>query len=333
MMNFHSRIICKRIKYEDILRDEGAFTECLKMRNIIKTCDFVFFMKKNKESFPKSSGIFLEKLRIFIRALNERTVNCFDIQCETMKKLKRLQRLHVAISLYNKSSNEYLNSLSKSLKNLISLRSLTLQIFEWVQIPLIRSGLILKSTNFTAKGLREIGKSLKRLPYFQSFGLILSNWEGKMTQELLSIFESLKNLKSLESLQIQFNLCPEITQDDLKDLSRCLKNLAFLKQIQLKIFNCPMILNDECLENVSAVFKDLPSLESIVLYMSRFSDFMGVTDQGMKSLGKGLNELKSLKKLELSFDKCNITNEGLNHLSEGLKKLNSLSFFHINFSK
>lgn len=130
MMNFHSRIICKRIKYEDILRDEGAFTECLKMRNIIKTCDFVFFMKKNKESFPKSSGIFLEKLRIFIRALNERTVNCFDIQCETMKKLKRLQRLHVAISLYNKSSNEYLNSLSKSLKNLISLRSLTLQIFE-----------------------------------------------------------------------------------------------------------------------------------------------------------------------------------------------------------
>jgi len=288
--------------------------------SFILQIDFIlnYIRKKNKESFPKSSGIFLEKLRIFIRALNERTVNCFDIQCETMKKLKRLQRLHVAISLYNKSSNEYLNSLSKSLKNLISLRSLTLQIFD---------------TNFTAKGLREIGKSLKRLPYFQSFGLILSNWEGKMTQELLSIFESLKNSKSLESLQIQFNLCPEITQDDLKDLSRCLKNLAFLKQIQLKIFNCPMILNDECLENVSAVFKDLPSLESIVLYMSRFSDFMEVTDQGMKSLGKGLNELKSLKKLELSFDKCNITNEGLNHLSEGLKKLNSLSFFHINFSK
>lgn len=141
----------------------------------------------------------------------------------------------------------------------------------------------------------------------------LSEWGDKKYLKKLSLRntdvtdEGLKNLKSMESLEVLHLHRTDITGTGLKHLKN-LENLRILYIHHTKV-------TDENLERIN----EIKNLEAL-----RLSD-TEISNDGLKHL-KGLKNLRSL-----SLKNTNITDSGIEHL-KGMKNLRTLNLNNTNFT-
>ncbi len=151
--------------------------------------------------------------------------------------------------------------------------------------------------------------------------LNFSNY-GTTDAGFCELFRGIKDLVSLQDLNIDASYSAGINNKKLLYLSKALKRLVRLKNLDIKLQGYHNSFDDEGLSHLQNGLKELKSLEKFTVKLGKLPQ---MTDQGVLLLGQGLKNLALLQEISLSFSTSEkVTNEGAQSFSQELKDLPNL---------
>jgi len=120
-----------------------------------------------------------------------------------------------------------------------------------------------------------------------------------------------------------------INNQQAKRLGITIKSAKNFKKLEIDCFGYDTTC-ETSLDFVRENFKKLASIQSISVRIDRFCNS---NDYGLREFLRSLRSLKCLKKLELSFEKCDMTDETLYVIGRYLKPLRCLQSFSLGFTR
>jgi len=228
-----------------------------------------------------------------------------------LKALSSLKSIHLNWRLQN-ITNEALKNFSKGLKELTSLKYLSLKFQSYIDL--------------IDEGLKSLGEGLKRLKSLESIWLDFDSYSSKLSDSGLYWFsKALQKIKSLKSLSFWFRGTT---------YCRCMMHKGFgdffygfqLENIDLSLASSN--ITDEALSSIGRYLGTMTSLRSIRLV---FQISFSITDQGLNNLGEFLKRTNSLRDITITFEYCqNVTRGACHNLEKDLLQLNSVDNVSIN---
>jgi len=139
----------------------------------------------------------------------------------------------------------------------------------------------------------------------------------------------LEKFRKMDTINLNFNNCHQITDESLCHLSRAFKENS-LKNLCLKFAWCYLI-HDKGMVDFSRGLVKLKSLEKLHIHLGNCRH---VTDIGIENLCNALSDLHNLKSVALDIDSCDkLTDLALQSLSHSFTKLTSLKNIALNFDR
>jgi len=145
----------------------------------------------------------------------------------------------------------------------------------------------------------------------------------ELSQGIEIISQSLSSLTKLKTLSLKFSGFTTQNRASIQTLSSSLQQLRDLKTLSLSAVFCN--LDDQSIDILLEGFKSLTSLQLDITYNKE------VTNEGIKSLMKGLSSCPSLKDLELVLKDNNVDVEALGIIARGLQQMSGLYSFDMVF--
>jgi len=199
--------------------------------------------------------------------------------------------------------------------------------------------------------IQSLSSFLTRLQNLKSLKLSI-NCKNVSKYTAHCLLFSLRNLKDLTSLSLDFQGCSNFNDKSMKTLSMSIKSLQSLSSLKVN-FTDAKNLTDKSIDSLANTFRYLRSLTHLDLSFNSWN----ITDSSMKALITGLNRLQTLENLNLNFQFRKITGfglqfrglknlkvldlnmfgcteineEGVRNIATGIQKLKSLQQIHLNF--
>ena len=244
-----------------------------------------------------------------------------------LKFLNLLTSLEVKFeSLGASTSNNFHGAILK-LKNLVQLKSLKLTraIVDENTISSLLSSLnklnLISNVDLSFTQSRDYHET--NLPVFNNVSI--ENFKLKMlnysleSQFLEGLFCSLGNCSFLKSLLLDFKDCRDISPQEISLLSSNLKNCKLLTNVDLKF------------ENISGIKTLIPSLLELK-DLSQLTLHFGLTEgETRHRLYENLENMTSLKVLDLGFGDDNVEDSEIKFFISIWKKLVNLSILNLHF--
>jgi len=212
----------------------------------------------------------------------------------------------------------------------------------------------------TDKGMRDLCRTIQKLNHLKGLSFDLTGDYKIFKTSFNDLNQALKGLTSLKKLKLRFSRW-KINEKELRTFCKSVRKLKHLENLSLNFKGCDGI-DDKSLEIISSAFKILGGLQSIHL---NFKGCDQITTVGMQSLGQALKKgARSLRDVNLNFKRCEridvrnpifyqdlealsslqslclaihsrsetITNENVQPLCQTLKKLVLLRKINLDFS-
>jgi hypothetical protein len=228
---------------------------------------------------------------------------------EALGKLENLKKLTINFAMH-----QYIKDVSQLNKTLLSLKELTdvsITMFGCSSIYDVSQGLsssalkMPKDFDFFCCGNRDEGKEeKKKLPAFSKLLNATFNYgETSSDQKTVGkLLEALTTATDLASLNLQFNDCQLIVDDDLLQIAEILQQFPSLQLCILEFDGCAKIEN----KGFSKLIQTLSKLEKLNALQLFFS-YSRISDKGLEEFGKlTTTQFKALQMLVLNLKYCKL---------------------------
>jgi len=271
-----------------------------------------------------------EGLRVLSQSLQQMvSLNKISLSAESNNLITSDGLHHIARALYRMSHislnfscsgairNTGVENLMQGLKEASSLQFLDLSfgICSWLNdigleaiidglhdlVALKTLNLLLGSYAITAKGFRNLGKSLEKLVLLQNLKLHFAISQHFGDAEFKQIGEGLKVCHALQNLHLDFSNSKNLKDEGLKSLAEGLNGLGNLRTLFLSLYGCH-IITDEGVEILAKSLRGMSGLEDLEINLD--SQFNQLTHQAIKTWLKNLEQLDCLKNLVLLTKDC-----------------------------
>ncbi|KAL4483504.1 hypothetical protein ABPG73_001053 [Tetrahymena malaccensis] len=220
----------------------------------------------------------------------------------SIKTLKSIQTLSLSINEDNIQS-DFAELFGQCLENLSSLKILLLNI---------------KIYNIGQQLGIALGTSLKQLTNLQSLQISIDAINKIQSVGCCALAQSFQHLLNLKNLKITINE-NQIGSEGVAKIGEGLKNFINLQNLHFSVIG-----NEILPYGAQKLGEGLKNLVNLIDLEFRISEESQIQSQGAIYLGKGIQNLKSLKKLYFSLEKVELQDEGIIGFTQGFEDLTNL---------